>query len=159
MNDSELEQILNRGLRTYSAIEPPLGFSTRILARLPQRRNSRRWWFAAIPALATLGYVWVTPPKPEMLTAIIPVPPAPMMLSSAAPRSVAVQQRRRVAKRVIAVEEFRGLTAEERALADLAANHPAAAIECFREVPRAPIEPIRIAALEVIPIQIDSTNQ
>lgn len=160
MTDSELEQILNRGLRTYSAIEPSLGFSTRILARLPQPRSSRRWWFAAIPALATLALLWLTPPEREMLTAPIPVPAAPAMRTPAAPRLVAMQHTHRVSKRVVsAVTVSPGLTTEERALAELAANHPLEAIAAFQDVPPAPIEPIRIASLEIKPIQIDVTDQ
>ena len=169
---TELDDILDRALASYSACEPLAGLEERLLNRIrlagiSPRRNSAWWWLAALSivglfALVPFGVrVYAPAPAPPSLTAVIRPPGIPA-IESATPRLARISHRRILPRSLPKQPIFptpAPMTAEERALVAFVQQHPAEAKEQFAALEKEAREPVRIEALEIPPIKIKELQE
>lgn len=157
MHVDDLDAILDRGLRSYSAAEPLAGMEERIIRKIQPSRAQRPWWMLAIPAAAALVLVWVMP-GPTRQVSPRKEPVIRHAVIAAAPSApVEHLTERRTHPRTTKASP-RGLTPEERAMVALATQHPELALQASMERPIQPLEPLDIPAIEVPPLSTDNTN-
>jgi hypothetical protein len=159
----ELDLVLDRALRSYSAEEPWPGLEERVekRARVQAPRHGFQWaWaaaLAAVPVLVVLAVMIVqrrvqplqpvaSAPAPPPMTAVQREPATPGAPKASHPvRPSLVQAKLPKAK---TFPEVSAMTAEERALVTLAVRLPPEVREMAMAAPASP-EPIRIEGLKI----------
>lgn len=172
-NGTELDQILDSGLKGYSTCEPLAGLEERLLNRIrlagiAPRRNSPWWWLLALPMVGLVALVPTAlrvyrpePVTPPSISAVIK-PPAMPAIEPEAPRLARVSRRKIVARALPKQPIFpmpTPMTAEERALVAFVQQHPKEAKEQFAALEKEMRDPVRIEALEVPPIEIKQLQE
>jgi hypothetical protein len=157
----ELDDLLDRGIASYSAAEPLAGLEERVMQRVTiAQRRGWRWLVIAIPALAALLIavaVWRRPhegvkPSPAVARVETPAPPQqPQPQPQQKPLRVA-----KVAPQLPKRDQFPSpsvLSPEERALVELATKHPPVA-EKLNEWQEKTASEVVIAPIEIAPLDI-----
>jgi len=141
--------LLDSALQAYSTQEAPVGMEARVLRRLGEPRRGWRPWLL-VPALAAAAAVAVLMVRP----AEDPVPP---VLATVAPPAMALQMTPIPVPAVqhTTVSRRRELTPQQRALLDLATNHPEEAARLVREIP----EELSVSELIVTPLAVTELDQ
>jgi len=162
-NDEQdkIETLLDGALASYSRQEPRPGLERRVLDRIHAHaapRTAFPRWAWAIPVAACLlwaGILWtrhVAPPARASVTHVAAArataPP-----SAETPRAV---NRPRKSKALPKLPQFPApapVTNEERALLAFVTRAPKEAQEALMDAPQQSVEPIRIEAIEIQPLQ------
>jgi hypothetical protein len=141
MNGDQLDEVIDRGLRDYLALEPAFGMEVRVLRRIRRRDSTLRLAWA-VAACALLGFfgarMWqkrVETLDIRPVSARIEVPP--MILS--------------MATGLRGVRYRTGITAGERALLQFAQDHPEQALEAFAK----PGNPVKVEQIDIPPLAIE----
>jgi hypothetical protein len=164
----DVDRILNDGLATYSAVEPPAGMLQQLWCerRLARSFSSARWLgAAALAAAAGVIAFFMLPPEPSRLTtAAVRTPQPPPLVAPIAPEHRAVVHAappppRRPAEPPAApkLDQFPSpvpLSREEAALIALARNHP----EQLAPL-RAELKPIQIEEIQITPLETGSDKE
>lgn len=163
----DFDGLLDRALRTYVE-EPRMGIEARVRTRLSMapRRRTFAWlpYGFAASALAALiaGYVFF-PARREMPPRRVAVErkkvePAPTVIAVA--QGVPARRVRRVSQpaNAAAFPIPSPLTAEERALLDLAGHAPGE-LQMLAESSSPGIEPLRIETIKIEPLETSETGE
>ena len=158
----EVDQILNEGLASYTAVDPP---PARLWGELQLARSfsSARWMTAtaALAAAAALIAFFLLPSEPPRLTvAAIRTPSAPPIMRSVPlspprkhPRTAAIKPAPAPPK----LDQFPSpvpLTREEAALIAVARNHPEQLAALAGET-----KPIEIQEIQIAPLDPDGNKE
>lgn len=152
----ELDGVLDSALASYAAEDPRPGLETRVLARVRRRRFGRAVWAAAIPVAAGLCF-WAVTLRSGLDEAIRPpAVPAPVIARAPAPPVLVKRAPPRRRPPLPKREQFPSpspLTEEERILAGFVRRSPEEALERMSEAKSQTLEPIKIEAIQIEPLQ------
>lgn len=182
----ELDELLRVGLASYSAAEPRWGMGERILRSVLEQKQSRRaaWWLWAAGALAMASVLMamvLTLTHPKTVTAPTMATTAPATQSvdashpettegqkvAATPRkhasSMAVSQVRTTTQQKVN-DDFlfpasQMLTQEEALVVQVVEMRPAEVSTALQEAKTRSLEPVRVAAIHIEPLQTDGDRQ
>jgi hypothetical protein len=168
MRDRELDEILDAGLKAYSAVEPRQGLERRVLEHVHRRRRFVWWqWLAVVvPVLAcAVGLLVWRPSEPvqtrratSVETSLDAAGTSARATIPAVRRVVVVRRVRRLPKRA----QFptpAPLTREERALLEFVQRSPKEAAELLGENRDSEIRPIQIEAISIPPVKVESLEE
>jgi hypothetical protein len=168
MRDRELDEILDAGVRAYSAVQPRRGLERRVLDYVHDAMRFAwwRWMAAAVPVLASVvGLLVWRPSEPVRTRRVTSVETS---LDAAGMSALATTP---VVKPVVVVRRVRRLpkrsqfptpaplTREERALLEFVQRSPKEAAELLGENRDTEMKPIQIEAISIPPIQIESLEE
>lgn len=170
-NEDEIDDILSRGLSSYSDAEPLAGLEQRVLNRIASaprdRSKSFLWWSAAVTAVLGLSIFVAIGLRVEQrggeTVARLHPPAAPhqnFLSERMAPKPKAKLAERRIQRprSLQKQEQFptpTPLTGEERALLAFAERHGTEAQKAFADLRERNSQPIVIPPIEIAAIQED----
>ncbi len=145
------DELLERALAGYSAVEPPAGFRERVFRRAKRRRRTAIWF--AVPVAACIGLWMVMPEKPPRQVTLsgervaLPLPPV-----AAIPEiPVRAHRVRQARKRV--------LSDQERALIAWVSRSPETAVAEWTAMKERMDSPIELGTIEIQAIQIEEQSR
>ena len=136
---SDWDDLLDRGLRSYVAEEPPPGLEARILARARRKGAHASWWWAGWAVAACGAWMAWTVNRPVETLSIKPVWrfEAPPLMIAATPNPTGHRRP--------------GITEAERALMRFVEEHPDDAAATAARMN----DPIAIDRIEIEPLAIN----
>jgi len=147
------DELLERAIASYSAMEPGEGFSGRVLRRAVPKR--RRWAWAVVPVLASACAVWmmsVEAPKTNRIVVSQFHQTEPVQLEPEPVKPLSKGYTRRI-------KTVQTLSAQERALVQWVGESPETAVAewtAFKERVNTPIE---MKDLEIQPIATEEQER
>jgi len=160
----QVEHLLDEAIASYSAVEPLAGLEQRILAKTRTAKGPRRNWLpsaaiiGALAGAAVLAWLFV-PVKHEAPAKIATTTLSKPIVALQPPQAVQrlkPKHRRPRAESLPKLAVFPTplpLTPEERRLTAMVARDPEGAIKAFESLQARADEPIRIAPIEIPPLQ------
>ena len=154
----ENDDLLERAIASYSAVEPGLGFERRLLDRA--RAKQRNWVWAAVPVMAVAAGVciaiMVSNQTPEAVMVVQRTVAVPVMDPGPLPAERRVRTR---ARRHRLREPIPELTSEEQVLVRWVERSPETARADWAMARERFEAPLEMKVLEIQPLTIEEINQ
>ncbi|HZQ54542.1 MAG TPA: hypothetical protein VFB14_20240 [Bryobacteraceae bacterium] len=164
MRDKELDEILDAGLKAYSAVQPRQGLERRVLGHVHSTRRFAWWhWVAvAVPVLAcAVGLLLWRQSEPVQTRPATSVETSARAMAPVVRPVVVAKHVRRVGQtpKRMQFPTPAPLTREERALLEFVQRSPKEAAELLGETRDSEIKPIQIQAISIPPIKIENLEE